>query len=57
MKKFFLIFFLLTSCSNLNSEINKMVEDIDIYENLTFDEFKIKIINYAKQSEYPDINE
>tara|TARA_Y100001970_G_scaffold290496_1_gene424447 strand:- start:3817 stop:3918 length:102 start_codon:yes stop_codon:yes gene_type:complete len=33
-----------------------MVEDIDIYENLTFDEFKIKIINYVKESNYPDIN-
>ena len=56
MKKFLIIILLLTSCADLKSDSLKMIEDIDIYENLTFDEFKIKIINYVKESNYPDIN-
>tara|TARA_Y100000590_G_C15343282_1_gene872274 strand:+ start:555 stop:725 length:171 start_codon:yes stop_codon:yes gene_type:complete len=56
MKKFLLTILLLTSCANLNTDKVKMIEDINIYENLTFDEFKNKIILYVKESDYPDTN-
>ena len=56
MKKFLIIILLLTSCADLKSDSLKMIEDIDIYENLTFDEFKQKFILYVEESDYPDTN-
>tara|TARA_Y100000590_G_C15178161_1_gene810143 strand:+ start:288 stop:458 length:171 start_codon:yes stop_codon:yes gene_type:complete len=51
----FLLFFLF-SCTNKNIKTNSKIDDIDIYKNNTFDEFKNEIIEYAKKSNYPDIN-
>ena len=56
MKKFLLTILLLTSCANINTDSVKMIEDINIYENLTFDEFKNKIMLYVKESNYPNTN-
>tara|TARA_Y100000294_G_C8371440_1_gene262908 strand:- start:47 stop:217 length:171 start_codon:yes stop_codon:yes gene_type:complete len=54
MRKIILLFLFIHSCSNSN--INKvMVDDIDLYKDLSFKEFKVKIINYAKNSDYPNI--
>ena len=56
MKKIIMSFFLLVSCSNMSVERNNIIDDIDLNENLSFVEFKNKIIKYAQQSNYPDIN-
>tara|TARA_B100001123_G_C14623843_1_gene754911 strand:- start:329 stop:499 length:171 start_codon:yes stop_codon:yes gene_type:complete len=54
MKKFILFFFIVASCSQ--PVVKKTsVKKINIYENLPFDEFKSRIINYAKNSDFPDI--
>jgi len=56
MKKIILFFLLLNSCSNMSVQRNNTIEDIDLDKNLSFVEFKNKIIKYAQQSNYPDIN-
>ena len=56
MKKFiFFLLFFLTSCSqNLN---NKNLEKKFLFDdNLSFDQFKSKLEEYAKYSDYPDID-
>ncbi len=51
-----IIFIIISSCVYKN---NEKVEKNEIFnnDNNSFNEFKKKIINYAKQSEYPNINE
>jgi len=51
-----IIFIVVSSCvykSTDKVEINEIFNN----NNNSFNEFKKKIINYAKQSKYPDINE
>ena len=55
MKKIILIFIFLFSCSNSNIN-NSMVDDIDFDKEISFEEFKNKIIHYSKNSDYPNIN-
>ena len=50
---FFLILFFLQSCV-LNGE--KESFDLDFSDNMTFQEFQIKLDEYAKNSQYPDLN-
>ena len=49
-----IIFTILLSCSNNNSE-DKSIK-FDINEDLTFDEFKMLIENKGLKEDYPDIN-
>ena len=50
-----IIFIVISSCAYKN---NDNVEIIEIFNNnISFFEFKKKVINYANQSKYPDINE
>jgi len=56
MKKIIMFFLLLNSCSNMSVEQNNIIKDIDLDKNLSFLEFKNKIIQYANESDYPDIN-
>ena len=51
-----IIFIVISSCAY---KTNDKVEISEIFNNNnnSFNEFKKIIINYAKQSEYPDINE
>ena len=54
--RIFIIFFLFLVFSCTGNKDTK-VEKINFNENITFDEFKIKIINYGKNSDFPNINE
>ena len=54
MKMLILLFFLLIGCSN-TVEKKTNLDKINIYENLSFEEFKSKITNYAKNSNFPNI--
>ena len=56
MKKYLLIFFLLTSCSIKSPEAKNNVQNIIFSENLTLEEFKIKLEEYSKFSPYPNID-
>ena len=54
MKRFFfLILLFLQSCAS-NDE--KKSFDLDFSDNMTFQEFQIKLDEYAKNSQYPDLN-
>ena len=56
MKKILIIFFLLSSCSlnEINEESN--LPNLNFSENLTIEEFKLKLEQYANNSNYPNID-
>ncbi len=57
MKKFILIFLLLSGCVyNQNTNINA-VSDINFSDDLTLEEFKLKLEEYANNSPYPNIDD
>ena len=56
MKKYLLIFFLLSSCSLKSQEVKNNVQNIIFSEDLTLEEFKIKLEEYSKFSPYPNID-
>ena len=52
MSKFFLItIFFLASCSSYNVE-----KDINFSDEMSFDEFRIQLEEYAKNNPYPKID-
>ena len=57
MKRFILIFLLLSGCVyNQNANIN-VVSDINFSDDLTLEEFKLKLEEYANNSPYPNIDD
>ena len=57
MKRFILIFLLLSGCVyNQNANINA-VSDIIFSDDLTLEEFKLKLEAYANNSPYPNIDD
>jgi hypothetical protein len=57
MKRIILIFFIITGCS-YDPIINKSnVSPIEFSDDLTFEEFKIKLKVYTENSSYPDIDD
>jgi hypothetical protein len=55
IKKLFFII-LLTSCASSNSVMKLDSKKIDFKDDLSFEDFKVLLIQYAKTSPYPDIN-
>ena len=57
MKRFILIFFLLSGCAyNQNQKVNNY-STIDFSNVLTIEEFIIKLEEYANNSPYPNIDD
>jgi len=57
MKRFILIFLLFSGCVyNQNANIN-VVPDINFSDDLTLEEFKSKLEEYANNSPYPNIDD
>ena len=57
MKRFILIFFLFSGCVyNQNANTN-VVSDINFSDDLTLEEFKLKLEEYANNSPYPNIDD
>jgi|TARA_B100001063_G_C16388464_1_gene368971 hypothetical protein len=56
MKKIILIFFLLSGCSYNQTEVKDNFANVNFSNDLSFEEFKIKLENYAKNSPYPNID-
>ena len=56
IKKLFFII-LLTSCASSNSVMKLDSKKIDFKDDLSFEEFNILLIQYAKQSPYPNIDQ
>ena len=54
MRKFLMILLFLTSCSS-NQEISN--QEILFNDQMTIDEFKLKLNEYVKKSKFPNINE
>ena len=54
MKKFFLIFFFLLMSCGKNFENNNLKKSYNFSDEMTFDEFKLKLEEYAKNSPYPN---
>ena len=56
MRKFLIIFVLLTGCSANNDKISDNILDIKFSKEMSLEEFKIKLDEYANNSPYPNIN-
>ena len=57
MKRLILIFLLFSGCVyNQNANINA-VSDINFSDDLTLEEFKLKLEEYANNSPYPNIDD
>jgi len=57
MKLSFFIIILLLNCCTFKSAKNDLNKDIIFHENMTFNEFKLKLNQYAIISSFPDIKE
>ena len=56
MKKFFIIFILISGCSLKKNDYNTNSLDINFSDNLSIEEFQIKLEVYAENSPYPNID-
>jgi len=57
MKRFILIFLLLSGCVYNQNLKNNVVSDINFSDDLTLEEFKLKLEEYANNSPYPNIDD
>ena len=55
-KTFFLIFIFLIACTKNSSSVNYN-KDLNFFNQLTLEQFKIKLENYANNKPYPNIDE
>jgi len=55
MKKLFILFFIV-SCVSPNPNLNSKNTKFDFNDDLSFEDFKILLIEYAKTSPYPNID-
>ncbi len=56
MKKLLIIIIFITGCSSSNKELKNNLFDIEFSDNLSFEEFQIKLKEYAENNPYPNIN-
>ena len=54
MKIILLILFLLTACSNNSKQVK---QNYNFNKDMSFEEFKLLLIDYSKNSTYPDIDD
>jgi hypothetical protein len=57
MKRIILIFFLLSGCTNNKTEKSNNLSNIIFSDNLSFEEFKIKLDEYAINNPYPNLDD
>ena len=56
MKKYLIIFFIVSGCSANENNSNINSTNMNFSNDLTFDEFKIRLKVYANDSPYPNID-
>ena len=56
MKKIIFLSFIILSCCTTNIKNEKNNDIYNFSENMSFDEFKIKLKVYSDNSPYPDID-
>ena len=54
MRKFFLLFLLLLMSCGKNFDNENLKDSYNFSDEMTFDEFKLKLEEYAKNSPYPN---
>lgn len=57
MKKFFLIFFLISGCINSQTVESDNLSNVEFSDNLSFNQFKERLEIYANNSPYPNIDD
>tara|TARA_B100001121_G_C18497385_1_gene530284 strand:+ start:611 stop:784 length:174 start_codon:yes stop_codon:yes gene_type:complete len=56
MRKILLLIFLLTACSIETNKKDLLISDPKFSDNLSIEDFKIKLKQYALSNEYPNID-
>ena len=56
MNRYLLIFLFLISCSSNSDSTKKNFQNLDFSNDLTFEKFKEKLEEYAKNQPYPNID-
>ena len=56
MKYFVILLLLVNSCVIKKNEVSNEQLDLNFSKEMTFEEFKIKLEEYSKNSPYPNIN-
>ena len=56
MKKLLITFIIITGCSTYNDKLSYNNLDIKFSDNMSFEEFQVKLEEYAKNSPYPNID-
>ena len=56
MNRYLIIFLFLISCSSNSDVTQKNFQNLDFSNDLTFEEFKEKLEEYAKKQPYPNID-
>ena len=56
MKRLFIIIILIVGCSKNNNELKNDSLSIKFSDDMSFEEFKIKLEDYGNNSPYPDLN-
>lgn len=56
MNRIILIFFLISGCTYNQIENKNNLERVTLSKDLTFEEFKIKLVEYANDNPYPNID-
>ena len=57
MKYFVILLLLVNSCVIKKNEVSNEQLDLNFSKEMTFEEFKIKLEEYSKNSPYPNIND
>ena len=57
MKKLLITFIIITGCSTYDDKLSNNNLDIKFSDNMSFEEFKVKLEKYANNSPYPNIDE
>ena len=56
MKKLLITFIIITGCSINNDKLSHNNLDFKFSDNMSFEEFQIKLEDYANNSPYPNID-
>ena len=56
MKKLLITFIIITGCSTYNDKLSNNNLDIKFSDNMSFEEFRVKLEEYANKSSYPNID-
>ena len=57
MKRLLIVFFLITGCITNDNDFRKNASDIQFSDDMSFEEFKIKLEVYAINNPYPNIDD